>query len=250
MVKEKPKSRLSYFFPRWLVGELANEIASIVMARIPHMPSRSKKKKKQNPIENAIFLDTSAIIDGRIFHVMDLRLLTGTVVVLESVLLELKHIADSQDTVRRERGRSGLEFLDKLGKSKALRLVILPEDDSDLIGAQKEVDERLISMAKSKKGKIITCDFNLAKKASIQKVVAINMYDVVNSLKVKAVPGESLHIKILHKGKDASQGVGYLDDGTMIVVENGSEAVDKTIDVVVVRIIQTVGGKILFAKKI
>ncbi|MEK7092534.1 MAG: PIN domain-containing protein [Patescibacteria group bacterium] len=247
MVKEKPRSRLSYFFPQWLVGELANEIASIVMARIPHMPSRCKKKKKQNPIENAIFLDTSAIIDGRIFHVMDLRLLTGTVVVLESVLLELKHIADSQDTVRRERGRSGLEFLDKLGKSKALRLVILPEDEATVA---KEVDEKLIAMAKSKKGKIITCDFNLAKKASIQKVVAINMYDVVNSLKVKAVPGESLHIKILHKGKDASQGVGYLDDGTMIVVENGSEAVAKTIDVVVVRIIQTVGGKILFAKKI
>lgn len=239
----------SYLFPRRLIGELANEVAEIVINRIPYMPYRGtgkKKKAKQSLIENGLFLDTSAIIDGRIFGIIESGLVSGPIVVSESVLLELKHIADSQDTVKRERGRSGLEFLEKLRRAKNPRLIIFTEEPTKL----REVDEKLIALAKVKKGKIITCDYNLAKKATIEKVSAINVNELANYLKVKAVPGEALHVKVLHKGKDPTQGVGYLDDGTMIVVESASNDLEKTLDVVVARVIQTSAGRILFAKKI
>lgn len=246
---EEPHGISSYLFPRRLMGELANEVAEIVIKRMPSMPyvsSRSKRKKKQTVIENALFLDTSAIIDGRIFGVIESGLISGPVVVPGSILLELKHIADSQDTVKRERGRNGLEFLETLRKSKAVKLLVLPDEQE----GKKEVDEKLIAMAKSKKGKVVTCDYNLAKKASIERVPAINVNELANFLKVRAVPGESLHVKILHKGKDPTQGVGYLDDGTMIVVEHAANEMDTTLDVVVARVIQTSAGRILFAKKI
>lgn len=250
-IKEQNKSQeggiTSYLFPRKLMAELANEVADMVIARIPYSGRKTNKKKKQNGIEHALFLDTSAIIDGRIFGVIDSGLITGSVVVPESILLELKHIADSQDTVKRERGRNGLEFLDTLRKSKNARLIVLSEEEEK---GRREVDEKLISLAKSKRGKIITCDYNLAKKANIEKVQAINVNELANFLKVRAVPGEAVHVKILHKGKDPTQGVGYLDDGTMIVVEQASNDLDKTLDVVVARVIQTSAGRILFAKKI
>jgi uncharacterized protein YacL len=113
-----------------------------------------------------------------------------------------------------------------------------------------EVDEQIILIAKQYKGRVITCDYNLQKKASIQGVTAINVNVLANALKVTAVPGEAVHIKVLHLGKEATQGVGYLDDGTMIVVEQGEESIGKTIDVVISRVIQTATGRILFAKKI
>lgn len=178
-------------------------------------------------------------------------LINGNIVIAESILLELKHIADSQDTVKRERGRKGLEFLEKLKKNRAIKVVVAGEEfDKNLAEKHPEVDERLIKTAKYHKGKIITCDYNLEKKANIEGVRTVNVNALANALKVSAVPGESVHIKLLHKGKDVTQGVGYLDDGTMIVVEQGSEDVGKSIDVVVSRVIQTATGRILFAKRI
>lgn len=244
--KQEKGGIASYLFPRRFIGELANEVAEIVIARIPYANRKATRKKKQNVIENALFLDTSAIIDGRIFGVIQSGLISGPVVVPESILLELKHIADSQDTVKRERGRNGLEFLDNLRKNRSVKFMLLLDDES----GKKEVDEKLIWLAKNKKGRIITCDYNLAKKASIEKVPAINVNELANFLKVRAVPGESLHVKVLHKGKDPTQGVGYLDDGTMIVVESAGNELEKTLDVVVARVIQTSAGRILFAKKI
>ncbi|MCL5439085.1 MAG: TRAM domain-containing protein [Patescibacteria group bacterium] len=231
-------------------------IAEEVVKRLPGIrrrPNTKKSKHKDNKkIERAAFLDTSAIIDGRIFGVTTLGLITGAVVVLDSVLLELKHIADSQDTVKRERGRNGLEFLEKLKKNKKVKVVTLSKEEEKNYSKDdiKEVDEILIRIAKNSKGKILTCDYNLAKKANIQGVIAVNVNELANVLKVRAVPGEALHVSVLHHGKDPTQGVGYLDDGTMIVVENASTEVGKTIDVVVVRVIQTTAGRILFAKKI
>ena len=223
-----------------LVGALANEIASIVVNRLPSMPysfrRRRAKKKKINKIEHAVFLDTSAIIDGRIFDVLHLGLLHDTVVVPESILLELKHIADSQDTVKRERGRKGLEKLERLKKAKIVQVMIAPTEagvHAVDVKKYKEVDEQLIAITKMNKGRVITCDYNLEKKATIEGVRAINMNALANTLKVTAVPGESLHIKVMHQGKDPTQGVGYLDDGTMIVVELGSQSVGKMLDVVV-----------------
>jgi uncharacterized protein YacL len=173
--------------------------------------------------------------------------LIGKVIVPEGVLLELKHIADSQDTVKRERGRKGLEELERLRKVKTVKVVVLEEEETK---KRREVDERLISLAKQYKGRILTCDYNLEKKASIQNVVAINVNGLANALKVTAVPGEAVHLKVLHQGKDVTQGVGYLDDGTMIVVEQGSAEVGNVIDVVISRVIQTSAGRILFGKKI
>lgn len=243
--------------PPSLVGAIADEVAKTLIKRIPSMvvPKRrksvKKKTKKKKELENGYFLDTSAIIDGRIFDVISLKFLNGVVVIPESILLELKHIADSQDMVKRGRGRRGLEDLEKLKKEKKIKIVVLPPDEEKAVAdSVKEVDEKLIKLTKTYKGKIVTCDYNLEKKASIAGVNVINMNALANALKVVAVPGEALHIKLQHVGKDATQGVGYLDDGTMIVVEQGRDYVGKQLDVVVSRVIQTATGRILFAKKI
>lgn len=243
--------------PPKLVGALADEVAKTLMQRLPGMLPRPRrgganKKKNKKVIEQGIFLDTSAIIDGRIFDLLHTGILNGNIVVIQSILLELKHLADSQDMVKRERGKKGLFYLDRLKKSKVIKVVVLDEENEKGMEAGKkvEVDERLIRIARNHKGKIITCDANLEKKATIEGVVTVNVNVLANALKVIAVPGESLHINLLHIGKDVSQGVGYLDDGTMVVVEEGSHLVGKSIDVVVSRVIQTVTGRILFAKKI
>ncbi|MBI2621938.1 MAG: TRAM domain-containing protein [Candidatus Levybacteria bacterium] len=234
--------------PSKLVQSLADEVAKTVISRLPHIPRRVPRVRKSSKVENAVFLDTSAIIDGRVFDLVSLGLLTGTFVIPESILLELKHIADSQDMVKRERGRKGLALLDKLKKSKGIRAIHIPDKNGQ--GSPKEVDDKLIEIAKSYKGRLITCDYNLEKKASISGILAININTLANHLKIKAVPGEALHIKVLHVGKDVTQGVGYLDDGTMLVVENASQDVGKEVDVIVSRVIQTSAGRILFSKKI
>lgn len=254
--KNPPKPKNEPMFPQKFITLLADEVAETVIRRLPHLIPRSQGKSKGQikikRIENAIFLDTSAIIDGRIFDVINIGLLTNVIVILESILLELKHIADSQDAVKRERGRKGLERLESLKKRKGARVLVLSENEEEKFSNDKtrEVDEKLIKIARFYRGKIITCDYNLEKKASIQNVAAVNINALANSLKVTAVPGETLHIGVLHQGKDVTQGVGYLDDGTMIVIENASEDLGRAINVVVTRVIQTQTGRILFAKKI
>ncbi len=248
--KEEQEKPTNQPLPRRFLGPLADEIAGMVVHRLGDILPKRKRKNRvdnQKQLQKAVFLDTSAIIDGRIFDVIKMGLMQDVFVVLEEILLELKHIADSQDVVKRERGRKGLEFLDNLKKAKSVKVIVVSADSDE---KDKEVDEILIKSAKSNKGRIITCDYNLEKKASIQNVRAINMNALANYLKITAVPGEALHVKILHHGKDATQGVGYLDDGTMLVVESGAVDVGKTVDVVVSRVIQTAAGRILFAKKI
>lgn len=236
-----------------IIGAIADEVSKTLISRLPAvMRSRTRRKKvaKTKKIENAIFLDTSAIIDGRIFDVIYLGLLNGVIIITSHILLELKHLADTQNTVKRTRGRKGLDALERLRKAKQIKVIVLPEEVNKKADEAIEVDEKLIKTAKYHKGKIITCDYNLEKKASIDGVTAVNMNALANCLKAIAVPGESLHVKIAHLGKDKDQGVGYLDDGTMIVVEEGSYALNKELDVVVSRIIQKATGRILFAKKI
>ena len=249
--KKKESKRPAVFSPQ-MIGAIADEVSKSLLNRLPNMiihpgKKKSKKPKKVKKIENGIFLDTSAIIDGRIFDVIYSGILNGIIVITASILLELKHLADSQDTVKRERGRKGMESLEKLKKTKKMKVIILPDEEFE---KKHEVDELLIKSAKNHKGKIITCDYNLEKKANIENVTAVNVNALANQLKVIAVPGEALHIKVSHVGKESSQGVGYLEDGTMIVIEDGSESVGKSLDVVVARVIQTVTGRILFAKKI
>lgn len=250
-MKPEKEKRSPVFSPK-LIGAIADEVSKTIISRFPsmmHMPKRKPKPKKTKKIEYALLLDTSAIIDGRIFDIISTGLLNGVIVILSSILMELKHLADSQDAVRRERGRKGLELLEKLRKGKQMKIVTLVEDDEKNFEGL-EVDEKLIRIAKFHKGKVITCDYNLEKKANIENVKAININALANHLKVIAVPGESLHITISHPGKEPSQGVGYMDDGTMIVLENGVNQVGKSVDVVVSRVIQTATGRILFAKRI
>ncbi len=247
-VQKEPKPN----FPKAFVGAVADEVAKVMMQRFPRFPqrkARSTQKKKIHDAERGVFLDTSAIIDGRIFDVIETKLLYGTLVVPEFILGELKHIADSQDMVKRERGQRGLKRLEEVKKKRLMKFLILNEEiPSDK--KQLEVDEKLILLSKKYKGRIITCDYNLEKKAAIGNVVAVNMHELANRLKVLAVPGESLHLMLQHVGKDPTQGVGYLEDGTMIVVEHGSMSVGREIDVVVNRVIQTSSGRILFARKL
>ncbi len=263
--KQKATQKRPPVFSPQMIGAIAEEVSKTLVTRLPGMLMRPRKKsrkpKKTKKIENAIFLDTSAIIDGRIFDVIYLGLLNGTIVLTSSILLELKHLADSQDTVKRERGRKGLESMEALRKSRKMKVQILQEEELDpSVGSRSassgqgkkyiEVDERLIKATKEHKGKVLTCDYNLEKKASVEGVTAVNINALSNALKVIAVPGEALHVKLSHLGKEIAQGVGYLDDGTMIVVESGSDSVGKSLDVVVSRVIQTATGRILFAKKI
>jgi uncharacterized protein YacL len=240
---------VSPFSPK-MIGLIADEVAKTLMKTLPKRRVNGKRKKPKK-IENPIFLDTSAIIDGRVFDIVNLKVFNGTFVILESVLLELKHIADSPDEIKKEKGRRGLSFLEKLKKTRGIKVEVLSSDKekSFELDKVKEVDEKLIKIAKAEKGKIITCDFNLEKKANISGVTAININTLANLLKVRAIPGEAFFIKLLHVGKDITQGVGYFDDGTMVVVENGSVHVGETVNVRVIRVIQTTAGRILFTRK-
>lgn len=249
--KDEKEGRPVPFSPKF-ISLFAEEVAKRVARTIPKRKSK-KRKKKAKKIENAVFLDTSAIIDGRIFDVVNSGIFyKHNFIILESILLELKHIADSKDLVKRERGRRGLESLDKLKKKKGIKITVFSEGQEKALGIDKiaKVDERLIRASKIIRGQIVTCDYNLEKKANISNVIAININNLANLLKITAVPGESLHIKILHRGKDITQGVGYFDDGTMIVVENAASDVGHEVNVAIARVIQTTAGRILFAKKI
>lgn len=224
--------------PRKVVLQIADEVAKVVTKSMKRQEVQKTKKK----IDNPIFLDTSAIIDGRVFDLIKLGIFTGTYVAIDGVLTELKNIADSKDDTKRERGRKGLKMLEELKKSKDVQYTNLKENKAE------SVDDAIISEAVSYKGKVITCDYNLSKKARLSNIMAIDMYELANILKTVAIPGEVFWIKVIQKGKTEGQGVGYLPDGTMIVVEKGVDFMGKTVRVLVSRIIQTDAGKIFFAK--
>jgi len=226
--------------PQRVVAQIAEEVAMRVTNRLKRSTDKTSALKT---FENPLFLDTSAIIDARVFELIRIGVFTGTFVVIDGVLDELKHIADSKDTSKKERGRKGLTLLEHLRKDKSIKFETL--DDTDI---KKPVDERIIDSAKKTKGKIITCDFNLSKKAQISNVVAIDMYEMANVLKTTAIPGEAFFIKVVQKGKGDRQGVGYLPDGTMVVVEEGGELLEQTVKVLISRVIQTDVGRIFFGK--
>ncbi len=230
--------------PPRVVMQIADEVAKVVTARMGSTKTTRKKKKTSGKtVENAVFLDTSAIIDGRVFDLMQIGAFYGNFILVEGVIDELKNIADSRDDVKKERGRLAMQMLDKAKKNRIAKFTIV-EDEKP----QAPVDDRIIATAKKYKGRIITCDFNLSQKAKISNVPSIDLYEMANILKTTAVPGETFNIKLIQKGKGESQGVGYLEDGTMIVVEQGETMIGETVDVEVVRVIQTDAGKIFFGK--
>jgi uncharacterized protein YacL len=189
-------------------------------------------------------LDTSVIIDGRIADIAETGFLDGVVVTPQFVLRELQLVADSADSLKRNRGRRGLDILQRLQKVASVQIQIV-EDDFPTV---REVDLKLIELAKLYEGKIITNDFNLNKVAQLQGVQVLNINELANALKPIVLPGEIMRVFILKEGKEYNQGVAYLDDGTMVVVDNARKMIGKTIDVSVTSVLQTTAGKMIFGK--
>lgn len=210
---------------------------------------KNKEAEKEHPSTSSvqpvtqILLDTSAIIDGRIADISQTGFVSGALVVPRFVLNELQRIADSADTMRRNRGRRGLEMLNRLQKDTTVPIEITDADVEDVA----EVDGKLVKMARTLHCPIITNDFNLNRVAELQGVKVLNINELANAVKPVLLPGEDIHIKIMQDGKELGQGVGYLDDGTMIVVEGGRQYMGTTIEVTVTRVLQTVAGRMIFA---
>ncbi|HEK85493.1 MAG TPA: TRAM domain-containing protein [Candidatus Aminicenantes bacterium] len=189
-------------------------------------------------------LDTSVIIDGRIAEVCETGFIDGSLVVPQFVLKELQLVADSPDPLKRQRGRRGLEVLDRLQKIVKVKVIISELDFPEI----KEVDSKLIECAKALKAKIITNDFNLNKIAKLQGIEVLNINELVNALRPIVLPGESMRVFILKEGKEKDQGVAYLDDGTMVVVDNARRMIGQTVDITVTSVLQTTVGKMIFGR--
>ncbi len=207
-------------------------------------PANIKKLFKGGADENLKLLDTSVIIDGRIADVCETEFLDGTLVIPQFILQELQHIADSSDSLKRARGRRGLDILHRIQKMSHME-VRITEDDFPKI---REVDNKLIALAKRTGAKVITNDFNLNKVAELQGVKVLNINDLSNAVKPVALPGESMRVFVLKEGKEPGQGVAYLDDGTMIVVENGRRFINKNVEVAVTSVLQTAAGRMIFTR--
>ncbi|MBX5450736.1 MAG: PIN domain nuclease [Thermogemmatispora sp.] len=233
-------------------SELAHMLQSLFLTR-----RREREEERERERERAreaealatttgpqILLDTSAIIDGRIADISQTGFIFGKLVVPRFVLNELQRIADSADTLRRNRGRHGLEMLNRLQKDATVPVEIM---DTEMEGSSEEVDSKLVKLARALHCPIITNDFNLNRVAELQGVKVLNINELANAVKPVLLPGEEISIKIMQDGKELGQGVGYLDDGTMIVVEGGRQYMNMTIDVTVTRVIQTVAGRLIFA---
>ncbi len=192
--------------------------------------------------EPFIVVDTSAIIDGRIAEIVESGFIYGTLVIPRFVLDELQHIADSSDTLRRNRGRRGLEILARMQKNPATPVEIVEAN----VPEESEVDAKLVALARSRSRVILTNDFNLNRVAELQGVRVMNINSLANAVKPAVLPGEELRVRVIQEGKEAGQGVGFLDDGTMIVIEGGARHIDKELDVSVTRVLQTVAGRMIF----
>ena len=199
---------------------------------------------KMEETENAKILDTSTIIDGRIADICETGFVEGTFIIPQFVLYEIQHIADHQDPVKRTRGRRGLDILHRMQKQAYVKVKIVDYEFPKL----KDVDTKLIALAKKLNGKIVTNDYNLNKVAELQGVEVLNMNQLATALKPAMLPGEQMNIKILKEGKEYGQGIGYLDDGTMVVVDDARKLLGRTVDIVVTSVLQTTSGRMIFGK--
>jgi uncharacterized protein YacL len=203
-----------------------------------------KKDKNKKEMLSPKILDTSVIIDGRISDICKTGFIEGTLVIPEFVLKELRHIADSSDSLKRNRGRRGLDILNILQKDDTVHVVIESKDYDDNI----EVDVKLLKLAKELGGKVLTNDFNLNKVAEFQGVEVLNINELANAVKPVVLPGEEMTVMIVKDGKESGQGLAYLDDGTMIVVEGGKKCIGDSVVLTVTSVLQTAAGRMIFAK--
>lgn len=191
-----------------------------------------------------VLMDTSAIIDGRIADISKTGFVHGTMVIPRFILDELRHVADSSDALKRNRGRRGLELLNKLRKEAEIPIQILDVDAKD----DSEVDAKLVELAKRLKAQILTTDFNLNRVAELQGIRVLNINELANALKPVVLPGEEMVVRVIQEGKEPGQGVGFLDDGTMIVIDGGKKYINSHLEVSITRVFQTAAGRIIFAQ--
>lgn len=258
----KPINDIHRFFgPILLV--LLNVLAAVIGAKIMikkkedittlivniKKPVIKEKKTKEQIKETTVvgipkILDTSVIIDGRIFDICETGFVEGPLVIPNFVLDELRHISDSSDALKRNRGRRGLDILNKIQKELSIETQIVDDDFPKIA----EVDAKLLKLAQKMEGKVITNDYNLNKVAEFQGVPVLNINELSNAIKPVVLPGEEMIVDIVKDGKESSQGVAYLEDGTMIVVEGGRKYIGQTTDVIVTSVLQTAAGRMIFAK--
>ena len=200
--------------------------------------------KDARPQKRYKILDTSVIIDGRVAEIVETGFLDGTLIVPQFVLKELQFVADSSDPLKRNRGRRGLDILQRIQKMSGVEVVVSDMDFPQV----KEVDLKLIELARSLLGKIVTNDFNLNKVAQLRGVEVLNINELANVLKPVVLPGEAMSVFILKEGKEYTQGVAYLDDGTMVVVDNARQRIGKNVDIIVTSVLQTTAGRMIFGK--
>lgn len=229
---------LFYFIMGYLGFVLGKEKSKTIdLSKVPLFDRLEEEKDIK-------LLDTSTIIDGRIADICETGFIQGTFVIPQFVLYEIQHVADHQDPIKRTRGRRGLDVLHRLQKQTFLNVKIVDYDFPKL----KDVDTKLIALAKRLGGKIITNDYNLNKVAELQGIEVLNMNQLAMSLKPALLPGELMNVKVVREGKEQGQGIGYLDDGTMVVVDDARKYLGKAVDVVVTSVLQTTSGRMIFAK--
>lgn len=220
------------------------EITSFFSNLVKGNSIKERKMKSSNKGIPKV-LDTSVIIDGRILEICQTGFIEGTLIVPNFVLEELRHIADSSDSLKRNRGRRGLDILNKMQKDPNINVQISERDFNSI----EEVDSKLLKLAQVLNGKVLTNDYNLNKVAKFQGVSVLNINELANAVKPMVLPGEQMMITIVKDGKESGQGIAYLDDGTMIVVEGGKKFIGETKEVVVTSVLQTAAGRMIFAKQ-
>jgi len=220
------------------------DIVALMNAPLQMVGSRSGNKPTPSPFADAILLDSSVIIDGRIADISQTGFLRGSLLVPRFVLNEVQHVSDSSDTLRRSRGRRGLEILSQLQESSTVPLRITDRDFENI----KEVDDKLVMLAKQLRCPILTTDYGLNRVAKLQGVLVLNINELANAVKNIYLPGETLALNIIQEGKEYGQGVGYLDDGTMVVVQGGNRHIGRTIEIAVTKVLQTAAGRMIFAQ--
>lgn len=227
----------------WSVGTKKREDFVSFFSNLKLSKEKSIAKQEVEKLQYKI-LDTSVIIDGRIADICKSGFIEGILLIPSFVLEELRHIADSSDALKRNRGRRGLDILNKIRKELDIMVKIYEKDYDDIA----EVDSKLVKLSQELKAQIITNDFNLNKVAELQGIKVLNINELANALKPIVLPGEEMVVQVIKDGKETGQGIGYLDDGTMIVVENGRRYIGQTITVLVTSVLQTAAGRMIFAK--
>jgi uncharacterized protein YacL len=244
-----PLSFLPGELGRWapLIGAIALSLLGATAGTLKRAELREAVREirggRRERVSDRLLLDTSVIIDGRVADIVRAGFIHGALVVPRFILAELQFFADSGDGTRRERGRRGLEMLAKMQKESTVQVEI---DDEDPVG--DGADGKLVALARSRHLPIVTNDYGLNRVAELHGVTVLNVNDLAKAVRPVVLPGEEIHVRVIQEGKESGQGVGYLEDGTMIVVENGARSVGNEIPVTVMRVLQTVGGRMIFAQ--